>query len=66
LDIRATRDVHERLRQAAHAGSAVVLYSSDLDEVLSLATRVVAVHGGRLRAVPNERAAAGRAMLGLS
>lgn len=66
LDIRATAEVHARLRAAAVEGAGVVLYSSDLDEVLSLATRVVAVHGGRLRAVPNERAAAGRAMLGLS
>jgi ABC-type uncharacterized transport system ATPase subunit len=65
LDIRATAAVHRRLRDAADAGSAVVLYSSDLDEMLSLATRVVAVHMGRVRAVPNEREAAGRAMLGL-
>ena len=66
LDIRATAAVHARLRAAAASGAGVVLYSSDLDEVLSLATRIVAVHAGRLREVPNERAAAGRAMLGLS
>jgi simple sugar transport system ATP-binding protein len=66
LDIRATAAVHTRLREAAAAGAAVVLYSSDLDEVLALATRVIAVHRGRLREVPNDREAAGRAMLGLS
>jgi len=66
LDIRATAAVHERLRLAAAQGAAVVVYSSDLDEVLSLATRVVAIHAGRLRAVPNDREAAGRAMLGLT
>ena len=65
LDIRATAAVHARLREAAAAGAAVVVYSSDLDEVLGLATRVVAVHQGRLREVPNDREAAGRAMLGL-
>jgi simple sugar transport system ATP-binding protein len=66
LDIRATADVHARLREAAAQGAAVILYSSDLDEVLSLATRVVAVHQGQLIDVPNEREAVGRAMLGLS
>ena len=66
LDIRATAEVHERLRRAAVDGAGVVLYSSDLDEVLALATRVVAVHAGHLREVPNEREVAGRAMLGLT
>ena len=66
LDIRATAAVHARLRDAAAAGAAVILYSSDLDEVLALATRVVAMHLGRLREVPNDREAAGRAMLGLA
>jgi len=65
LDIRATRDVHERLRDAARDGSAVVIYSSDLDEVLSLATRVVVVHGGRVRETALDRESVGRAMLGL-
>ena len=65
LDLRATAAVHERLRQAAAAGAAVIVHSSDLDEVLSLATRVIAVHAGRVIAVPNDRAAAGRAMIGL-
>lgn len=65
LDIRATADVHERLRAAAARGAGVVLYSSDLDEVLALASRVVAVHAGNVTGVPNDREAAGRAMLGL-
>jgi general nucleoside transport system ATP-binding protein len=66
LDFRATGAVHDRLRDAAAGGAAVVIHSSDLDEVLSLATRLIAVHKGRVRAVPNDREAVGRAMLGLS
>ncbi|MGH7615833.1 MAG: ABC transporter ATP-binding protein [Gemmatimonadaceae bacterium] len=66
LDIRATRDVHDRLRAAAAAGAAVVVYSSDLDEVLSLATRVVVVHGGVVRECAIDRDAVGRAMLGVA
>ena len=65
LDIRASAEVHQRLRAAAADGAAVVVYSSDLDEVLALADRVVVMHAGRLRAAASERGAIGRAMLGL-
>jgi ABC-type uncharacterized transport system ATPase subunit len=65
LDIRATRDVHDRLRRAAAAGAAVVVYSSDLDEVLALATRVLVIHAGELREVPGDRDSVGKAMLGI-
>jgi len=65
LDVRATADVHERLRTARDAGTAVVLYSSDLDEVLTLATRVIAVHAGAAREVAAEKDVIGRAILGL-
>jgi simple sugar transport system ATP-binding protein len=65
LDIRAARDVHDRLRAAAASGAAVVVYSSDLDEVLALATRIVVMHRGRTREVTGGRDAVGRAMLGV-
>lgn len=65
LDVRATTAVHQRLRDACTRGAAVIVYSSDLDEVLSLATRVLVVFDGRVRDVPLERAVIGRAMLGL-
>lgn len=64
LDLRATAAVHQRLRAARDQGVAIVLHSSDLDEVLSLATRVVAVHAGRVIPAPLDRDAVGRAMLG--
>jgi simple sugar transport system ATP-binding protein len=66
LDIRATRAVHERLRKGAADGTAVVVYSSDLDEVLALATRVVVVHAGQLCETSLDRDAVGRAMLGVA
>jgi ABC-type uncharacterized transport system ATPase subunit len=65
LDVRAMADVHARLRSARDAGTAVVLYSSDLDEVLALATRVLAVHAGSVREVAPEKDPVGRAILGL-
>jgi general nucleoside transport system ATP-binding protein len=64
LDFKATAAVHEALRAARDAGTAVVLYSSDLDEVLLLADRVYAMHAGRVTEVPNDRDTVGRAMLG--
>jgi simple sugar transport system ATP-binding protein len=65
LDIRSSAAVHAKLRDAAANGMAVVVYSADLDEVLGLATRVVAVHAGQVLNVARDREAVGRAMLGL-
>ncbi len=65
LDVRATVEVHARLRQARDAGAAVVVYSSDLDEVLALASRVLVTHAGAVREVALDRDAVGRAMVGL-
>jgi general nucleoside transport system ATP-binding protein len=65
LDVRATADVHDRLHAARDAGAAIVFYSSDLDEVLTLATRVLAVHTGGVREVAPEKDLVGRAILGL-
>jgi simple sugar transport system ATP-binding protein len=64
LDVRATADVQARLRAARDRGAAVVVYSSDLDEVLALASRVLVAYAGTVREVPLEREAVGRAMLG--
>jgi simple sugar transport system ATP-binding protein len=64
LDLRATAFVHDRLRDAAARGAAVVVYSSDLDELLAIATRVLAVFHGEVREVPANRDAVGRAILG--
>jgi simple sugar transport system ATP-binding protein len=64
LDIRATAAVHERLRTARDAGCAVVLYSSDIDELLELADRVFVMHAGRLSPAPATREGVARAMLG--
>lgn len=64
LDLRATTAVHERLRAARMAGMAVVMYSSDLDELLEISDRTFAMFGGRLVPVPRDRHAIGQAMLG--
>jgi simple sugar transport system ATP-binding protein len=66
LDIRATAAIHGRLRAAADGGAAVLVYSSDLDEVLELAHRVVVMSRGAVIPIPAgaSRAEIGAAMLG--
>ena len=64
LDFNATAAVHEALREARDNGMAVLCYSSDLDEVLSLSDRVLAMHNGTVQVVARDRDAVGRAMLG--
>jgi general nucleoside transport system ATP-binding protein len=65
LDVQATAAVHARIRAARDAGMAVVIYSSDLDEVLALAERVLVVHAGKVSEPPREYESIGRAMLGV-
>jgi ABC-type uncharacterized transport system ATPase subunit len=65
LDVRAAAEVAARLRDARDRGAAVIVYSSDLDEVLSLASRVLVAYAGVVREVPPVRDIVGRAMLGL-
>lgn len=67
LDIRATAEVHDRLRGAARDGVAVIVHSTDLDEVLELGERVLVVHAGRVREAPRDadRRVIGEMMLGL-
>ena len=49
LDVGAVADLHERMRQAAAAGVAVLLISSDLNEILQLSDRIVVLYRGRIQ-----------------
>lgn len=67
LDFRATAEMHERLRAAADEGMAVLVYSTDLDEVMELADRVLVVASGRVLEAPADanRRMVGEMMLGV-
>ena len=67
LDIRATSELHERLRDAARGGTAVMVYSTDLDEVLELGQRILVVYQGQVTEAPPgaDRRAVGDLMLGI-
>ncbi len=66
LDVGSARFVQERILARRDAGTAVLLISSELDEVLELSDRVVALVHGRVVAVPAgaDRAAIGAILLG--
>ena len=65
LDIQSGAMVHEQLRAAAASGTAIVVHSSDLDELLALTSRILVVFAGTVHEVPHDRDAVGRGMLGL-
>jgi ABC-type uncharacterized transport system ATPase subunit len=56
LDLESTRFVHERLRDAAAAGAAILLITSDLDEAFALADTIQVIYRGKLseRMTPSE------------
>jgi simple sugar transport system ATP-binding protein len=64
LDIRSTTHVLRELADSAEAGSAVVFYSADIDELLPVADRMLVVFAGRVREVAVERAAVANALVG--
>lgn len=66
LDARASLEIRDRLRRARQAGAAVVFYSSDLDELVVDADRVLVVYSGHVRHCPASRSAIGRALIGAS
>jgi simple sugar transport system ATP-binding protein len=48
LDFAAVEEIHERLRRARRQGTAVLLISEDLDELLELCDRIVVMSEGRV------------------
>jgi simple sugar transport system ATP-binding protein len=68
VDVGGIEFLHARIRAARDAGTAVLLVSADLSEILALADRVVVLFAGRLRGpLPIETATAtalGRLMTG--
>jgi ABC-type uncharacterized transport system ATPase subunit len=56
LDLAATAEVHRTILEFAAAGGAVLLISSDLDELLAICGRLLIISGGKIRETrPGER-----------
>ncbi len=57
LDIGAAVYIHRELRQRRDAGAAILLISSDLEEILSLSDRIAVLHNGAIMGVvPGDQA----------
>ena len=52
LDVSAVEQVHSYLLRAAESGTAVLLISEDLDEILALNDRILVMYEGTLTEVP--------------
>lgn len=63
LDIHATAAIHERLRDAKENGCAIVLYSSDIDELVSISDRVFVIRDQRLVPAAVDATEIGNALL---
>jgi simple sugar transport system ATP-binding protein len=48
LDVGAAEDLYERLRQCAREGVAVLLISTEIEEVLGLTDRIMVIASGRI------------------
>jgi simple sugar transport system ATP-binding protein len=68
LDIAATMQAHATLARAARTGAAVLLISTDLDELAALSARLFALYRGRLAGpvAPDDRERLGALMTGLA
>nr|WP_280115708.1 ATP-binding cassette domain-containing protein [Leucobacter insecticola] len=69
VDIRGINFIHEQLREARDAGSAIVLFSEELDEIQTLSDRVIVLHQGRVVGELGrnaDRVTLGKLMLGTS
>lgn len=66
VDVGAKAEIHELIRQLAARGSAVVLITSDLPELLALSDRVLVLAGGRLAGELRAQTATPEAVLRLA
>lgn len=64
IDIRGVEFIHDLLAEYRAAGCAVLLVSTDLDEILALSDRIGVLYSGRLVAVLPGKGRTGKAELG--
>ena len=51
IDVNAKAEIHALVRELADSGVSVVVISSEMEEVLALADRVMVVHQGRIKGI---------------
>ena len=63
LDVNAAAAIHARIRAAASKGTAVVFYSSDLDELAEVSHRVLVIRNRTMKFSEPERESIGHLLL---
>ena len=48
IDVEAKASIHERIRELARAGAAVLMISSELPEVIGMSDRILVMYAGKL------------------
>ena len=48
IDVGAKREIYELINDLARAGKAVIVISSDMEEVLGISDRIAVMHEGRI------------------
>ena len=66
VDVAAKAEIHDRLADAAAAGTAIVMASSDLPELLRTCDRIVVLHRGRVAGELDRAEATERAVMALA
>jgi simple sugar transport system ATP-binding protein len=69
VDVGSIEFIHERLVEERNAGKAVLLISTELDEVLALADRIAVMYRGRIVGVVDnktDRSTLGQMMAGVA
>ena len=51
LDVAATKYIHRSLLEQRDTGTAILLISEDLNEVLSLSDRIAVIHAGKIMGI---------------
>jgi ABC-type uncharacterized transport system ATPase subunit len=55
LDVAATAYVHEKLKICRDSGAAIILISTELDEIFALSDRIAVLYEGRISAIVDRR-----------
>jgi len=66
VDVAAKAEIHQRLADAARRGTAIVMASSDLPELLRTCDRIVVLHQGRVAGELDRAEATERAVMSLA
>jgi simple sugar transport system ATP-binding protein len=64
LDLNAAAFIHSRMKSARDYGSAIVFYSTDIDELAEISDRVLVISQSGINEVEPDRNRIGSALLG--